>query len=46
VLATVFAALNGSARAGGFAIPNAVVRQGLRLARSRRASVSTRQCAG
>jgi S1-C subfamily serine protease len=46
VLATVFAALNGSARAGGFAIPNAVVRQGLRLARSRQASVSTRQCAG
>jgi len=46
VLATVFAALNGSQKAGGFALPNAVVRRALRLARSQRTSVSTRQCAG
>jgi hypothetical protein len=46
VLATVFAALTGSSKAGGFAVPNAVVRRGLRLARARPTSVSTRQCAG
>jgi S1-C subfamily serine protease len=46
VVATVFAALTGTSRAGGFGVPNAVVRRGLKLARSRRASVSTRQCAG
>jgi len=46
VLATVFAALTGPVHSGGFAVPNAIVEQGLRLARSRRASVSTRQCAG
>jgi S1-C subfamily serine protease len=46
VVATVFAALTGTSKAGGFAVPNAVVRRGLRLARSRRASLSTRQCVG
>ena len=46
VLATVFAALTQPSKAGGFAVPDAVVRRALRLARSRRASASTRQCAG
>jgi S1-C subfamily serine protease len=46
VVATVFAALTATSKAGGFAVPGAVVRGELRLARSKRASVSTRQCAG
>jgi S1-C subfamily serine protease len=46
VLATVFAALTQPSKAGGFAVPDAVVRRALKLARSRRASASTRQCAG
>jgi len=47
VLATVFAAIASlNARHGGFAVPNALVRAQLRVAQSRRASVSTGACAG
>ncbi|MBV8940396.1 MAG: trypsin-like peptidase domain-containing protein, partial [Solirubrobacterales bacterium] len=47
VLATVFAAIaSPNARHGGFAVPNALVRAQLRVAQSRRASVSTGACAG
>jgi S1-C subfamily serine protease len=46
VVATVFAALTGTPRAGGFAVPNALVRADLRRARSATAAVSTGHCAG
>lgn len=46
VLATVFASLTGTARRGGFAVPNAVVRAQLGRASSRTASVGTGHCGG
>ncbi len=49
VVATVFAAITGGAPGkgpGGFAVPNALVRGQLALARSRGAAVSTGSCAG
>ena len=45
VLATVFAAVTGTARPGGFAIPDAVVRRVLSQARTRHDSVATGRCA-
>lgn len=45
VLATVFAALTGTARRGGFAVPNRIVRGDLRVALSRGEAVSTGGCA-
>lgn len=45
VLATVFAALTGTARAGGFAVPNDLIRSALRRAESGAAAVSTGPCA-
>jgi S1-C subfamily serine protease len=46
VVATVFAALTGTSRRGGFAVPNALVRAQLARAGGRTASVSTGRCAG
>jgi len=47
VVATVFAAITGGAGNGGFAVPNALVRQQIGIARSRGfAAVSTQPCAG
>jgi S1-C subfamily serine protease len=47
VVATVFAAITGSPTGnGGFAVPNALVREQLALARNRVHSVSTGACAG
>jgi hypothetical protein len=46
VVATVFAALTGTPRAGGFAVPNAVVRSQLAKASGRAVPVSTGRCAG
>ena len=45
VLATVFAAITGTSRPGGFAVPNAVVRRELRRARADRRAVGTGHCA-
>jgi S1-C subfamily serine protease len=45
VLATVFASITGTRRAGGFAVPNALVVRQLAEARGRRGAVSTGQCA-
>ena len=45
VLATVFAAITGTARPGGFAVPNAVVRAVVDRARDRRTPVPTGHCA-
>jgi S1-C subfamily serine protease len=45
VLATVFAAVTGTARPGGFAIPDAVVRQVLTGARLNHGAVATGHCA-
>jgi S1-C subfamily serine protease len=45
VVATVFAALTGTPRAGGFAVPDALVRDDLKRARTSTA-VSTDRCAG
>jgi hypothetical protein len=45
VVATVFAALTGTARAGGFAIPNALVRDALHRAEAQNEAVATGQCA-
>ncbi len=44
VLATVFAALTGTSREGGFAVPNSVVRQQLVKALAQRQSVETGHC--
>ncbi len=44
VEATVFAAVTGAAGGSGFAVPNALVRQQLKLAQSRGATVSTGPC--
>ena len=48
VVATVFAAITGgtSSSRGGFAVPNALVRTQLGIARSRSTAVSTQGCAG
>ncbi len=46
VVATVFAALTGGSHAGGFAVPDSVVRAELAAARSHGAPVSTGPCAG
>jgi S1-C subfamily serine protease len=46
VVATVFAALTGTPRAGGFAVPNALVRAALKKVRTSTAAVSTGRCAG
>ncbi len=46
VVGTVFAALTGSPTGGGFAVPNALVRDQLTLAESRGAGVGTGACAG
>jgi Trypsin-like peptidase domain/Colicin V production protein len=45
VVATVFAAITGTRRAGGFAVPNALVRRQLTRARSTRTPVGTGHCA-
>lgn len=45
VLATVFAALTGTARSGGFAVPNRIVSSDLHLALSRDKVVATGGCA-
>jgi hypothetical protein len=45
VLATVFAAITGTARPGGFAVPNSVVAQVLARARARTGTVGTGHCA-
>jgi S1-C subfamily serine protease len=44
VVATVFAALTGTAHPGGFAVPNSVVQAQLRKALARHAPVSTGHC--
>ncbi len=44
VVATVFAALTGTARPGGFAIPDALVRAQLHRASGRTAVIGTRRC--
>jgi hypothetical protein len=45
VVATVFAAITGTRRAGGFAVPNALIRRQLTRARSKRTAVGTGHCA-
>ncbi len=45
VEATVFAALTGAPRAGGFAVPNALVRTALTRAKSSHAATATGHCA-
>ncbi len=45
VVATVFAALTGTTRAGGFAVPDGVVRTEVRRAEARAEPVSTGPCA-
>ncbi len=45
VLATVFAALTGTARPGGYAVPDSVVRADLSRALAHRTSVATGACA-
>jgi S1-C subfamily serine protease len=45
VVATVFAALTGTSSAGGFAVPDGVVRAELRQARAQAAPVGTGACA-
>ena len=44
VEATVFAAVTDAPAGGGFAVPNALVRQQLKLALSRGTTVSTGPC--
>jgi S1-C subfamily serine protease len=44
VVATVFAALTGTSRPGGFAVPNPLVRAQLATAKSRLGAVSTGRC--
>jgi S1-C subfamily serine protease len=46
VVATVFAALTGTPRTGGFAVPNGLVRANLRRVRTSTAAVSTGRCTG
>jgi S1-C subfamily serine protease len=45
VMATVFAALTGTSRAGGFAVPNALVRADLRRAEAEMTPTGTGDCA-
>jgi hypothetical protein len=45
VLATVFAAITGTSRPGGFAIPNSVVRAVVAQAGARDTRVATGHCA-
>jgi S1-C subfamily serine protease len=45
VVATVFAAITGTRRTGGFAVPNALVRRQLTRARANRTPVGTGHCA-
>jgi predicted phage gp36 major capsid-like protein len=45
-VATVFAALTGTPRAGGFAVPDTLVRKALRRAGTSSTAVSTGHCAG
>ncbi|MGH2894738.1 MAG: MarP family serine protease, partial [Solirubrobacteraceae bacterium] len=45
VVATVFAALTGTSRAGGFAVPNALVRAAVARAQAASQTVSTGHCA-
>ena len=45
VVATVFAALTGTPRQGGFAIPDNLVRAAVRRAQAASAAVSTGACA-
>ncbi|MGZ4194367.1 MAG: MarP family serine protease [Solirubrobacteraceae bacterium] len=45
VVATLFAALTGTPRAGGFAVPNALVRADLKRARTASVAVSPGRCA-
>ena len=45
VLATVFAAITGTSRPGGFAVPNPLVAAAIARARSRHAPVGTGHCA-
>ena len=45
VLATVFAAITGTSRPGGFAVPNELVHTALAQAQAQRAPVSTGHCA-
>ena len=45
VVATVFAALTGTPRAGGFAVPNDLVRAALRRAEATGGTVMTGHCA-
>jgi hypothetical protein len=44
-VATVFASITGTPRAGGFAVPNALVQRQLVKARRRRGVVGTGHCA-
>jgi S1-C subfamily serine protease len=46
VVATVFAALTGTSRPGGFGVPNAVVAEQLAKSRNRVRAVATGRCAG
>ncbi|MGA9858766.1 MAG: MarP family serine protease [Solirubrobacteraceae bacterium] len=46
VLATVFAALTGTPKAGGFAVPNTVISSDLRRGLAHAAAVGTGPCAG
>ena len=46
VVATVFAALTGTPRAGGFAVPDALVRSAVRRAQAASEPVGTGRCAG
>jgi S1-C subfamily serine protease len=46
VVATVFAALTGTPRAGGFAVPNSLVRAALKKVRTSTVAVGTGRCAG
>jgi S1-C subfamily serine protease len=46
VVATVFAAITGTPGGGGFAVPNAIVRQELSSSEARNAAVGTGGCAG
>ena len=45
VLATVFAAITGTSRPGGFAVPNSLVRAAVARAEQQRAAVATGHCA-
>jgi hypothetical protein len=46
VVATVFAALTGTSRPGGFGVPNSLVRSVLNRTRGQTAAVPAGHCAG